>query len=113
LRVTTLLFALPDGSPVQHVGLTPTIAFPFHDVDGEREAKLDHSPDAWTGPDIRDRAWVAKASQFAWPSAGGHVGPCKDAGVCKALALLGEPRARVQASRLRSDVTTRKSEVRQ
>ena len=104
LRVTTLLFALPDGSPVQHVGLTPTIAFPFRDVDGEREAKLDHSPDAWTGPDIRDRAWVSKAPQFAWPSASGRVGPCKDAVTCKALALLGEPRAKVVA---------RKSEVRQ
>jgi len=107
LRVTTLLFALPDGSPVQHVGLTPTIAFPFRDVDGDREAKLDHSPDAWTGPDIRDRAWVAKASQFAWPSASGHLGPCKDATMCKALALLGEPRPKVQAQR------PRKSEIRQ
>lgn len=105
LRVTTLLFALPDGSPVQHVGLTPTIAFPFRDVDGEREAKLDHSPDPWTGPDIRDRAWVAKAAQFAWPSASGHVGPCKDATTCKALALLGEPRA--------TRFVARKSEVRQ
>jgi carboxyl-terminal processing protease len=105
LRVTTLLFALPDGSPVQHVGLTPTIAFPFRDVDGEREAKLDHSPDPWTGPDIRDRVWVAKASQFAWPSPSGHVGPCKEATLCKAIALLGEPRAKV--------ITARKSEVRQ
>jgi carboxyl-terminal processing protease len=104
LRVTTLLFALPDGSPVQHVGLTPTIAFPFRDVDGDREAKLDHSPGAWVGPDIRDRAWVTKASSFAWPSPSGHVGPCKDATLCKALALLGEPHGKVVA---------RKSEVRQ
>jgi len=104
LRVTTLLFALPDGSPVQHVGLTPTIPFPFRDVDGEREAKLDHSPGAWVGPDIRDRAWVTKASQFAWPAASGHVGPCKDATLCKAVSLLGEARGKV---------TARKSEVRQ
>ncbi|HEY2370710.1 MAG TPA: S41 family peptidase [Polyangiaceae bacterium] len=103
LRVTTLLFALPDGSPVQHVGLTPMIAFPFRDVDGEREAKLDHSPGAWSGPDVRDRAWVSKAAQFAWPQA--RVGPCKDAALCKALALLGEPRA--------SKIVARKSEVRQ
>jgi carboxyl-terminal processing protease len=105
LRVTTLLFALPDGSPVQHVGLTPTVAFPFRDVDGEREAKLEHSPDPWTGPDVRDHAWVAKAAQFAWPSAGGRVGPCKDAQVCKAIALLGEPHAR--------QIARRKSEIRQ
>jgi carboxyl-terminal processing protease len=99
LRVTTLLFALPDGSPVQRVGLTPTIAFPFRadDLDGEREAKLLHSPDPWTGPDVRDRAWVTKAAQFAWPAAGGHVGPCKDERACKAIAMLGEPRARVVA----------------
>jgi len=92
LRVTTLLFALPDGSPVQRVGLIPTIAFPFHgDGSGDREQNLPHSPSTWTGPDVRDRAWVAKASQFAWPSSGGHVGPCKDTSLCGALALLGEP----------------------
>jgi len=99
LRVTTLLFCLPDGSPVQRVGLTPTIAFPFHadDLDGERESKLLHSPDPWAGPDIRDRVWLGKTAQFAWPAAGGHVGPCKDEHVCKAISLLGEPRSRVVA----------------
>jgi carboxyl-terminal processing protease len=93
LRVTTLLFSLPDGSPVQRVGLTPTIAFPFRgDGSDDTEAKLPHSPSTWTGPDVRDHAWVAKASQFTWPSSGGHIGPCKDESVCKAMALLGEPR---------------------
>ena len=29
LRLTTLLYALPDGTPVQRVGLTPTLRFPF------------------------------------------------------------------------------------
>lgn len=101
LRVTTLLFSLPDGSPVQRTGLTPSIAFPFHagDVGDDREAKLVHSPDAWTGPDIRDHAWLARASSFAWPSANGHVGPCKDEDACKAIAMLGEPRVRTTASR--------------
>jgi carboxyl-terminal processing protease len=101
LRVTTLLFSLPDGSPVQRTGLTPMIAFPFHDSDvgDDREAKIAHSPAAWTGPDIRDHAWLSRASQFAWPSANAHVGPCKDPSVCKALALLGEPHTRITASR--------------
>jgi carboxyl-terminal processing protease len=91
LRVTTLLFSLPDGSPVQHVGLKPTIPFPFvdEDVGDDREAKLPRSPGPWTGPDVRDKQWLTKTAQFAWPSAGGHVGPCADAGVCKAIALLG------------------------
>jgi carboxyl-terminal processing protease len=92
LRVTTLLFALPDGSPVQRVGLTPSIAFPFGPLSDDREAKLVHSPATWTGPDVRDRGWVSRAQEFTWPSAAGHVGPCKDDGVCKALAALGEPR---------------------
>lgn len=102
LRVTTLLFALPDGSPVQRVGLRPTIAFPFvaTDVGDDREVKLARSPATWTGPDVRDGAWLAKSAELAWPSSGGRVGPCKDAAVCKALALLGDARARgVTASR--------------
>ncbi len=92
LRVTTLLFSLPDGSPVQRVGLTPAIAFPFHEADGDREAKVPRSPPTWTGPDVRDRAWTTKAAQFAWPSPAGHVGPCKEEAVCRALALLGDGR---------------------
>ncbi len=100
LRMTTLLFALPDGSPVQRVGLTPTITFPFRgDVSDDREAKLVRAPPSWTGPDVRDRAWLGKASQFAWPSAGGVVGPCHDESVCKALALVAEPRRRTEARR--------------
>jgi len=88
LRMTTLLFALPDGSPVQRVGLTPTIGFPFRgDLSGDREAKLLHSPASWTGPDVRDRVWLAKSAQFAWPPSGGAIGPCKEDHVCKALQL--------------------------
>jgi len=92
LRVTTLLFSLPDGSPVQRVGLTPLIPYPFHDdeVGSEREARLPHSPPSWTGPDVRDREWLDKASLFAWPTHGGRVGPCKDDAACKAIAMLGD-----------------------
>ena len=102
LRVTTLLFALPDGSPVQRVGLRPTIAFPFvaTDVGDDREIKLARSPATWTGPDVRDAEWLQRSADFAWPSAGARLGPCKEAAVCKALSLLGDARVRgVTASR--------------
>ena len=92
LRVTTLLFSLPDGSPVQRIGLKPLLPYPFHDdeVGDEREARLPHSPPSWRGPDVRDSQWVDKAAQFAWPAHGGHVGPCKDESVCRAIAMLGD-----------------------
>jgi carboxyl-terminal processing protease len=101
LRVTTLLFALPDGSAVQRTGLSPVISFPFGvPSSDDREAKLVHSPAAWTGPDVRDRAWLNRSGEFTWPSAGARVGPCKEEALCKALALLGEPRAmRARAKR--------------
>ncbi len=96
LRVTTLLFALPDGSPVQRVGLAPIIPFPFvaRDVGDDCETKLARSPATWTGPDVRDRAWLAKTSQFAWPAAVGRIGPCHEDAVCKALALLADAHVR-------------------
>jgi carboxyl-terminal processing protease len=101
LRVTTLLFALPDGSPVQRVGLTPTLGFPFGSPSSDdREAKLLHSPASWTGPDVRDRAWITKSPEFAWPSPAGHVGPCAEEAVCKAVSLLGEQRASRARARL-------------
>jgi len=94
LRLTTLLYALPDGSPVQHVGLLPTIRFPF----GPRGARapesgLPHSPPLWRGPDVRDRAVLGHVEDgtwsVAWPPHGGNVGPCKDPEVCRALRMLG------------------------
>jgi carboxyl-terminal processing protease len=94
VRLTTLLYALPDGTPVQRVGLTPTIRFPFGIADAsDREAALPHAPPTWRGPDVRDRAVLAHAEDgtwsTAWPPHGGNVGPCKDGEVCRALRLLG------------------------
>jgi carboxyl-terminal processing protease len=94
LRLTTLLYALPDGTPVQRVGLTPTLRFPFGTAEpNDREAALSHAPPAWRGPDVRDRAVLAHADDgtwsTAWPAHGGNVGPCKDADACRALRLLG------------------------
>jgi carboxyl-terminal processing protease len=93
LRLTTLLYALPDGTPVQRVGLTPNVHFPFGTDPSDREVSLPHAPPLWRGPDVRDRAVLAHVDDgtwtTAWPPNGGNVGPCKDADVCRSLRLLG------------------------
>jgi carboxyl-terminal processing protease len=94
LRLTTLLYALPDGTPVQRVGLAPTVRFPFGAAEGnDRESLLLHAPPPWRGPDVRDRSVLAHAQDgtwnVAWPPHGGNVGPCKESDVCRALRLLG------------------------
>lgn len=92
LRLTTLVYALPDGSPVQRVGLTPQIRFPFTSTDAspdDREAKLVHVAPSWRGPDLR--SGTATVEGGMWPSNGGSVGPCKEQDVCRALKLLGNP----------------------
>jgi carboxyl-terminal processing protease len=94
VRLTTLLYALPDGTPVQRVGLSPTFRFPFGVVDpSDREAVLPHAPPTWRGPDVRDRSVLAHAEDGTWtpgwPQHGGNVGPCKEPEVCRALRLLG------------------------
>jgi carboxyl-terminal processing protease len=95
LRLTTLLYALPDGSPVQRVGLAPSLLLgwgngsPAKPGDSEREATLAHAPPTWRGPDVRDRAIMAESDAIVWPQHGGVVGPCKDPDVCRALRALG------------------------
>jgi carboxyl-terminal processing protease len=94
LRLTTLLYALPDGTPVQRVGLAPTIRVSFGAFEAnDREAALPHAPPLWRGPDVRDRQILAHAEDgtwsVAWPAHGGSVGPCHDADVCRALRVMG------------------------
>jgi carboxyl-terminal processing protease len=95
LRLTTLVYALPDGSPVQRVGLVPQVRFPFAPAEGgsaqEREAKLLHSAPAWRGPDLRSRA-AGRVDDAPWPAHGGVVGPCEETEVCRALRVLGSPK---------------------
>jgi len=100
LRLTTLLYALPDGAPVQRVGLAPAIRIPFaplpgEDASGESEAKLADAPPTWRGPDVRDPDVLAQAENAggtAWPApAGGAIGPCRDADVCRAIHALAAP----------------------
>ena len=94
LRLTTLVYALPDGTPVQRIGLTPQVRFPFTPqgepgAAQEREAKLAHSAPPWRGPDVRDLSVLSARDDTSWPVHGGNVGPCQDAETCKALRLLG------------------------
>jgi len=95
LRLTTLVYALPDGTPVQRVGLSPQLRFPFTPrgdaTSPDREAKLAHSAPPWRGPDLREPA-TARSAEVPWPAHGGNVGPCHEAETCKALRLLGGPK---------------------
>jgi carboxyl-terminal processing protease len=95
LRLTTLLYALPDGAAVQRVGLAPTILLPFSlptesfSAVPEREATLPHAPPSWRGPDVREGAAMGAEALVGWPAHGGSVGPCRDGDVCRALRALG------------------------
>jgi carboxyl-terminal processing protease len=95
LRLTTLVYALPDGSPVQQAGITPTLKLLLPRAT-ERESMLAHPLASWTGPDVRDARLVR---EVLWPGHGGVVGPCTDAVLCKALRALGAPRAAVAKGR--------------
>ena len=89
LRLTTLLYALPDGSPVQKVGIDPQIHLALP-ASKEREASMARALDPWPGPDGRDRASIR---EVPWSNHGGRVGPCRDETVCRALRALGAQRA--------------------
>jgi carboxyl-terminal processing protease len=83
LRLTTHLFALPDGSPVQGRGLVPEITLEMRGG-GDGEADLHGSLEPVTGPDVRGRVPAFPG----WPRSTGPVGPCRDAVVCTALRRL-------------------------
>lgn len=85
LRLTTLLFCLPDGAPVQKVGISPQITLSLPAA-AEREARLARALEPWRGPDVRDPALVR---EVPWPAHGGRVGPCKEETVCRALRVVG------------------------
>ena len=89
LRLTTLLFSLPDGSPVQKTGIVPNVRLSLPAA-MEREAGMTRALGPWRGPDVRD---PGRVRDVPWPNHGGRVGPCKDATVCRALRSLGAMRA--------------------
>lgn len=88
LRVTTLVFCLPDGSPLQRVGVTPNVALGLPSA-LERESNLKHAPNTWRGPDVRDKSLVRPVP---WPENGGHIGVADDESIYRALRALGAAR---------------------
>ena len=97
LRLTTLLFALPDGTAVQRVGLHPDIVIALPPPIGvkDHEADLPRAAPTWSGPDVRDSKRVL---EVPWPKAS-TVGPCSDEHLCKALRALGSKGPRDIAKR--------------
>lgn len=86
LRLTTMLFAAPDGNPIQGVGLLPDIDLALLAQSSQRESDLPMSAPSWAGPDVRDPR-VPKGP--AWPAHFGRVGPCRDQVLCLALRRIG------------------------
>src|SRR6185503_6191822 len=84
LRLTTMVFSLPDGAPLQGVGLTPTLGLAWP-IPAEREATLTGTPPAWRGPDVRAPSAIGAPP---WPAHHGKIGACADREVCAALARL-------------------------
>ena len=85
LRLTTLLFCLPDGSPVQKTGVLPHIRLTLPGTN-EKESMVARALGPWKGPDVRDGA---KVREVPWPAHGGRVGPCPDEAICRALRAIG------------------------
>jgi carboxyl-terminal processing protease len=85
LRLTTLLYALPDGSAVQKTGIAPNVQLNLPPAT-EHEAQLTRALDAWRGPDVRDTEHVR---EVPWTTHAGRVGPCHDAVLCRALRAVG------------------------
>jgi len=99
LRLSTLAYALPDGTPVQKVGISPDFWLD-RVVSAEREELLPNAMVPWKGPDVRTKSLVRR---HAWPLHDGRVGPCEDEVVCMALTRVGDgqPEPARQVSRKR------------
>ena len=100
LRLTTLLYALPDGIPVQGVGIEPSLLLPAAAAGDAphglrpppphpREADEPAAAPTWRGPDVRDPTLVFPATETTWPEPRGPIGPCREPQVCRALRGLG------------------------
>lgn len=88
LRMTTLQFVMPDGRPLQQIGLTPDVPLPLAPP-REREAQITRQPISFDGPDVRDRAIAVGP---AWPRDSSSPGPCEDPLVCRAISRLAAAR---------------------
>lgn len=97
LRLTTMLFSLPDGSALQGVGLTPSVLLELPRV-AERERAIAGSMRPWQGPDVRARDAMGGPE---WPAHRGLIGVSDDPALRAALARLGSqaPARRSAAAR--------------
>jgi carboxyl-terminal processing protease len=84
LRMTTLQFVMPNGKPLQQIGLTPELLLPLAPA-LERESEITRQPITFDGPDVRDRK-IGPGP--AWPRASSPPGPCSDPVVCRAVSRL-------------------------
>ena len=84
LRMTTLQFVMPNGKPLQQIGLTPDVILPLPPAE-ERESQITRQPITFGGPDVRDRK-IGPGP--AWPRPTSAPGPCEDPLVCTALLRL-------------------------
>jgi len=84
LRMTTLQFVMPNGRPLQQIGLTPELSLPLAPA-VERESLITRQPITFDAPDIRDRK-IGPGP--AWPRPSAPPGPCLDPMVCTALSRL-------------------------
>lgn len=85
LRLTTMLFALPDGAPLQGIGLSPTLSLTMP-LASERERSIAGSLRPWQGPDVRRRDVAAGPD---WPPHRGRFGDNDDPALRSALSRLG------------------------
>jgi carboxyl-terminal processing protease len=84
LRMTTLQFVMPNGKPLQQIGLTPELLLPLAPA-LERESEITRQPITFDGPDVRDRK-IGPGP--VWPRASAQPGPCADPVVCAAVSRL-------------------------
>jgi carboxyl-terminal processing protease len=84
LRMTTLQFVMPDGRPLQQIGLSPDLTLPLSPA-LERESQITRQPITFDGPDVRDRAIKPGP---AWPRESSAAGSCEDPLVCQAISRL-------------------------
>jgi carboxyl-terminal processing protease len=103
LRLTTRLYTLPDGSPVQRRGLVPSVPLPMPRA-VQHEADVPGTLAGVEGPDVR----VKLPDAPAWPSPEGRLGPCRERLVCAALGHA----ARVPARAFRGDFGPREKTAR-
>ena len=92
--LTTLLYALPDGTPVQRVGLAPpsaSLSGPPTRAIAKRPCRTRRQRGADPTCAIARCSRTPKTAPGARRGHvhGGNVGPCKEAEVCRALRLLG------------------------